>query len=84
MNTKFITIAVLAGLLSANANANIGTSQPIQVKVIESKETLRQTSEDALRRYMDQRKKMQIESRLKAVENKLAVREQEFAVRAPL
>lgn len=84
MNIKLVSIAVLTGLISANANANIGPANPIHVSVIESKEALRQTSEEALRRYMDQRKKMQIESRLKAVENKLAVREQAFAVRAPM
>ncbi len=84
MNIKSISTALLIGLLSVEANANISAQPSLDIKVIESKQALRQSSEDALRRYIEQRKKMQTESRLKAVDSKIAVREQQFVVRTPL
>ena len=84
MNIKLFSTALVIGLLSVEANANISAQPTLDIKVIESKQALRQSSEDALRRYIDQRKKMQIESRLKAVDSKIAVREQQFVARTPL
>ncbi len=84
MNTKSFTTALLFGLLSTQANADNSAQPSLEVKVIESKQALRESSENALRRYIDQRKKIQIETRLKAVESKIADREQQFVVRTPL
>jgi len=83
MNSKSLLVGLTIGLLSSQAVANITPVKHLNLEDVTSSKEIRFNSEKALRNFMDQRKKDQIESRLDKVERKIAQKDSHLALRTP-